>query len=287
MARRSIVLDGDGRCRARRRPVAAVMVALLMAITACSADSSAVLLATTSSVEDTGLLDSLLVRYHAAAPHRVRAIAVGSGEALELGRRRDVDAVLAHAPADEERFMADGHGRARYEVFRNDYLLAGPPADPAGVRATASAVDAIAAIDASGAAFVSRGDRSGTHQKELELRALLPSPATRGSGYMEAGLGMAETLRLASERDAYTLTDRATYLSLAHALRIEPLFDGGTVLLNPYSIIIVAGARNEAGAAHFAAWLRGPEGQARVAEFRGTRGPPPFMPSAEPASNAR
>lgn len=278
--------------RPRRTIVASHCGALLLAVlvAACGENrrGNTVLLATTSSVDDTGLLDSLLVRYHAQTEDRIRSVVVGSGEALELGRRRDVDVVVAHSPPDEERFMAAGHGRARYEVFRNDYLIVGPDVDPARARAHATAAEALAAIATAGATFVSRGDRSGTHQKELELRGMFPTAAPGGPGYVEAGLGMAETLRLASERNGYTLTDRATFAVLHVGLGVVPLVEGDTALANRYSVIVVADARNERGATAFADWLRGAGGQARVAEFGSSDGgPPPFVPSAGYATAPR
>lgn len=198
----------------------------------------------------------------------VRLIAVGSGQAMALGRRRDADVLLVHAPEAEHAFMAGGHGRARLPVMYSDYVIVGPTADPAVVNRAADAADALRRIVLANALFVSRGDDSGTHHRELELWRAAgwpdpPAPPNR----IEAGQGMGETLMMASEREGYTLTDRATWLALADVLSLTLLLDGDARLTNPYSVITVAGAANEAGADLLAAWLTSDEAARLIVGF--------------------
>src|SRR5207247_2204741 len=175
-----------------------------------------------------------------------KMIAVGTGQALALGRRGDADVLLVHAPQAEKQFMAEGHGIERRPVFYNDFVLDGPADDPAHVRAARSPAAAMAAIAQAHALFISRGDDSGTQKKELALwRSAGITPA--GSWYLSAGAGMAEDLRMAAERRAYTLSDRGTYLALARSLRLAILFQGDPSLRNPYAVICVNPRRHPRG----------------------------------------
>lgn len=262
-------------------PVALVLSA------ACAAgdrpgDVEQVVLASTTSTEDSGLFDQLIPAFEESHPGLdVVVIAVGSGEALELGRRKDADVLLVHAPAAESAFVARGHGTDRRRVMYNDFVIVGPAADPAGVRELDDAAEALRRIAATGAPFISRGDDSGTHKKELALwRAAGVSPA--GAWYREAGQGMGDVLRIAAERRAYALADRATCLFLREALQLEVLVEGDERLINPYGVIAVAGARNLAGARAFRDWITGPEGQALIARYGAERfGRPLFIPTAD------
>lgn len=210
----------------------------------------------------------------------MKLVAVGSGQALALGRRRDADVLLVHAPDAEALFMEEGAGRRRLPVMRNDFVVAGPPSDPAGVRGVAGAASALAAIAARGARFISRGDDSGTHQLEQRLwRAAGTDSARLRLVVTHAGQGMAETLLIASERGAYTLTDRATFVMLDAALDLDVLVAGDPALENTYSVITVAGAPNASGADVFADWVRGPEA-ARI--IRGFGASPDGRPLFEP-----
>lgn len=211
-------------------------------------------------------------------------MAVGSGQALELGKRGDADVLLVHSPAAEQEFMQAGHGTDRRFVMRNDFVLAGPPSDPAGVRSAASAADAFGKIARVGERFVSRGDDSGTHRKEIAIwRAAGIEP--QRPWYLEAGQGMGEVLTLADELRAYTLTDRGTYRAMQKGLELEILFEGDPVLDNPYHVITVARARNPDGARRFAEWITGTQGQSVIASF-GLRefGSPLFEPMAREAA---
>jgi tungstate transport system substrate-binding protein len=212
--------------------------------------------------------------------HAVRLVAVGSGQALALGRRGDADLLLAHSAVDEERFMADGAGRRRVPLLRNDFVLVGPPADPAGASEAPDAAAALRAIAAAGARFISRGDSSGTHRAELRLwQDAGVDAATRAALVSDVGQGMAETLSVATERQAYALTDRATFVALSAGLDLRVVHQGDARLANVYSVITVRGARNEAGADLLADWLASPAAAAVIRGF-GTdeAGRPLFVP---------
>lgn len=214
----------------------------------------------------------------------MRVVAVGSGQALELGKRGDADVLLVHAPAAEQEFMKAGHGSDRRFVMRNDFVVAGPPPDPAAARSAAGAASAFEKIARAGARFVSRGDDSGTHRKEIAIwRAAGIEP--RGPWYLEAGQGMGEVLTLADELRAYTLTDRGTYRAMQKGLELEVLFEGDPVLDNPYHVITVTRARNPDGARRFAEWITAVQGQSVIASF-GLRefGSPLFEPMAQTAA---
>lgn len=243
----------------------------------CSSDARELILASTTSVEDSGLFDALLPAFAAAHPDvRVKVIAVGTGEALELGRRRDADVLLVHSPADEQAFMEAGYGRRRAGVMHNDFVIVGPPADPAGIRQAGDATAAMRRAAQAGASFISRGDSSGTHRMELRL---WHAAGVHGP-HLDVGQGMGETLAVASERGAYTLTDRATFLALRSGLDLEILVAGDRALLNHYSVITVAGARNERDADALADWLLSDEARAIIGAFGvQTFGEPLFFPA--------
>ncbi len=237
------------------------------------------MLGATTSTYDSGLLDSLIARFWSARPgYQVRPIVVGSGQALELGRRGDVDVLLVHAPQAEDRFMADGHGVDRVPLMYNDFVLAGPPEDPAAVRGMSEATRALAAIAAINAEFVSRGDGSGTHEREAGLwEAAGISPA--GDWYVVSGQGQGTSLQLAGELGAYTLVDRATFTMLRPLLRLEPLLQGDPALVNLYSVIVASRAAHPAAARVFADWLTSEEGRLAIASFGSdAEGVPLFTP---------
>lgn len=262
---------------------------LLLALAAAPAGAQRtdVLLATTTSTQDTGLLDLLVPRFEARSGFQVKTVAVGTGEALAMGRRGEADVLLVHAPEAEERFMAEGHGARRLAVMHNDFVLVGPPEDPARIRGLTPAA-AFKAIGEAGAAFVSRGDQSGTHKKEEALwrqAGLTP----RGRWHLESGTGMGETLLIAYSKRGYTLTDRGTYLALRRRMDLEVLLEGDSTLRNPYHVIEVNSARHPKvhaeGARRFAEFLVGPDIQRLIATFGLTRyGRPLFFPDALPGS---
>ena len=256
--------------------------------------SSQVLLATTTSTRDAGLLDSLLPIFARQTGYRVKVIAVGSGQALEMGRRGDADVVLSHAP-EAERVLADsGYFLHRRLVMHNDFLIVGPAADPAGLRGLSDAVAALRRTAAARATFISRGDRSGTHQRELQLwkQAGVTPPAGAGVGvgvgvgwYIESGQGMAATLQMADEKRGYTITDRATYLAWRDKLQLVPQVEGDSLLYNVYHVMEVnpknAPRVNTAGGKAFADFLVAPETQALIGAFGKSRfGQSLFVPDA-------
>jgi tungstate transport system substrate-binding protein len=247
-------------------------------------------LATTTSVEDSGLLQALLPSFEAIAGCEVRVVAVGSGQALRLGRTGDVDALLVHAPADEEAFLSEGHGLARRPVMWNDFVLVGPPGDPAGLEAAVGLEDAFHRLAAAGrggrALFLSRGDGSGTNVREKTVWSLAGiEPA--GAWYQETGSGMGDTLRMAAERGAYTLADRATFLSHfpPGSQRLMVLFEGDVRLVNQYSLIVVSPERhpgvNARLAELLAAYLVSEEARAVISAHGTDRaGSPLFHPGS-------
>lgn len=263
-----------------------VAILLVLVVAAGQATAQDVILATTTSTRDAGLLDSLLPEFERRMGYRVRVIAVGSGQALALGRRGDADAVLAHAP-DAERVLADsGYFTRRLLVMHNDFLVVGPPGDPAGLRGMNDATAAFRRLGANAGRFVSRGDRSGTHQMELGLwRGAGVTLPPSGGWYVEAGQGMGETLQMADQKRAYTLIDRATYLVWRDRVGLVPMVEGDSALYNVYHVLVVNPANaprvNHAGAEALARFLVAPETQRRIGAFGRSRfGQSLFVPDA-------
>jgi tungstate transport system substrate-binding protein len=259
----------------------AVLWALILPGMAAAAPARDLILATTTSLQDSGLLDVLLPRFEASSPYRVKAIAVGSGEALRMGEQGSADVLVVHSPSDEERFMAAGFGKDRKELMSNDFVVVGPPGDPAKVRGLPVA-DALRAIRDLGSVFVSRADASGTDKKEKALwKKAGPAPA--GAWYLETGQGMAETLRIASEKSGYALTDRGTFLAVKARLDLVVLVEGEADLLNVYHVITVNPERHPdvdiRGAEAFMEFLLSPATQEVIGEFgRDKFGVPLFKP---------
>jgi tungstate transport system substrate-binding protein len=260
--------------RRARRLVVAAIVALAAAPAPPGAEArpgGRLRLATTTSTDHSGLLRHLLPAFEARCRCEVDVIAVGTGKALKLGERGDVDVVLVHARALEDRFVAEGHGVDRRDVMHNDFVVLGPPGDPAGVKAAPDAAEAFRRIARSGATFVSRGDDSGTHEKERELwRAAGVTPDPRW--HREVGQGMSEVISIAVERGAYTLADRASWASHRARGAVAVLHEGGAALRNPYGVIVVDPARHPgtdaARARDFVEFLTGPEGRRLIESFR-------------------
>lgn len=252
----------------------------LLGVPAVAQEPGPLRLATTTSTQDTGLLEVLLPAFEQATGHRVQVVAVGTGKALKLGEHGDADVLLVHAPEAEEAFVAAGFGIERHEVMRNDFLLAGPPDDPAGLSAANGLEDALQRLKRCGRPFLSRGDESGTHVRERQLWALVGGAPPCG---LEVGQGMAATLRMADEKRAYTLTDRGTFLALASSLGLRALFEGDLRLDNVYSVIAIDPRRipadRHARARLFVAWITSPDAQARIGEFR-VAGQRLFRPTA-------
>ena len=227
--------------RARILLAIGLLAALALLAAACGDDESELILATTTSTENTGLLDELIPRFEEWSGDSVKMVAVGSGAAMEMGERGDADVLLVHSPAAERDFMAAGDGESRVRVMYNDFIIVGPAEDPAGIAGTSDASAAMAAIAEAGATFASRGDDSGTHLKERELWTAAGIEAPQGeSWYLETGQGMSETLTIAAERDGYTLADRGTWLATADAERLLIAVEGDERLFNVYHVIVVS-----------------------------------------------
>lgn len=195
-------------------------------------------LATTTSVQDTGLLDALADAFQENSRYKLLPVAVGSGQAMRLGKTGEADILWVHSPEEEEQFVAEGFGVKRTAFVHNDFVILGPPADPAEIKGIVKAADAFRKIAVSGALFVSRGDDSGTHRKEKKLWKIAGAVPAKGN-YMEAGQGMAGTVTIAGEKNAYCLADRATWLSLGKSTGLALLCEGDGALLNRYSLILV------------------------------------------------
>ena len=239
-------------------------------------------LATTTSTENSGLLAHLLPPFERESGYRIHVIAVGTGKALRMGRDGDVDVVLVHAPAAERKFVEAGYGVERFPVMHNDFLIIGPAGDPARTSGLKDASLALRRIAGHGAPFVSRGDDSGTHKKELSLwRAAEIEPG--GGWYREAGQGMGKVLQIAAEMEAYTLTDRGTWLAYRRRLPLRPLVEGDPRLFNPYGIIAVNPSLhpgvNHLGAVALIRWITSPQGQRLIADYR-LQGETLFHPDA-------
>lgn len=266
----------------------AVLVALLSLQAGCAARRmqgtapQRLVLATTTSTQDSGLLGALIPAFEQAHPgYVVDVIAVGTGEALRLGEQKDADVLLVHAPEAEMAFVAAGHGTERRDVCYNRFVVVGPASDPAGAAHAVDASDAFERIATRRALFASRGDDSGTHKKERALwEAAGVTPG--GAWYLETGQGMGETLKIASEKQAYTLADEATYVVMRESLDLALLYDADPSLRNQYGVILVAAAQNEQGAREFADWICGPAGQGVIARFGvDCFGHPLFVPNAQ------
>jgi tungstate transport system substrate-binding protein len=269
-----------------RRVRAGLLTALAIVLAACGRapdrpEPGRVLLVATHTIEDSGLLDSLLVHFRAAEPDYALQLTVAStGEALEMGRRGDVDVLFTHSPPDEEAFVADAHGFDRREVMYNDFVLLGPPSDPGGARDDDDVARAFAAVAASGVGFVSRADDSGTSIREHAIWSDAGIEPV-APWYIEAGVGMADALHIASERGAYVLSDRGTWLFTRTTLDLDVISEGDPRLLNQYAVTRVRAAANPEGARRFIDWITGTDGQGVIGRYgREITGEPLFVPNA-------
>lgn len=258
-----------------KKPLCIALFALLLALQMPGSPSAAqperLRLATTTSTDNSGLLAELLPAFEATCGCTVDVIAVGTGQALRLASRGDVDVVMVHAPALEEAFVAEGFGVERRTFMRNDFVIVGPASDPVGVRGVTRGAEALAKLAESDATFISRGDESGTHQRERLLwKAVGLKPV--GDGYLSAGQGMGAVLTLAHEKQAYTLTDRGTWLARKEGLDLEVLVEGDPAMVNPYSVMLVNPARFDwvqvGLARQLIAWLCSDDGQRRIGAYR-------------------
>jgi tungstate transport system substrate-binding protein len=245
------------------------------------------ILATTTSTQDSGLLDVLVPLFEQQTGFTVQTVAVGSGQAMEMGQNGDADVLLVHSPSAEKTFMADGYGKDRALVMHNDFIVIGPAEDPARIKGL-SAVDAFKAIAAAQAPFVARADKSGTSTKELGIwkKAELDPATEKPAWYIETGQGMGASLTIASEKSAYILTDRATYLANQDNLVLDLLVEGDTSLLNVYHVITVnpekATKANYDGAIAFLKFMTDPATQEVIGKFGVEKfGQPLFVPDAD------
>lgn len=263
-----------------------VSVCLLAGPAGVAADDAFIILQSTTSTRNSGLFDYLLPLYEAHSGVEVRAVAVGTGQALKNARNGDGDVLLVHAKPAEEAFVAEGFGIERFDLMYNDFVIVGPAADPAAINGSADAVAALKAIAGAAATFASRGDDSGTHKKELALwQSTGTDPAAAsGSWYRETGSGMGATLNVAIGTDAYCLTDRATWISFANKRDFRIHVEGDPRLYNQYGLIVVNPEKHprvkHAAAQAFVDWLLSDAGQAAIAAFR-VDGKQLFYPNAK------
>ena len=259
----------------------------LLLFTGCDGNPESITLATTTSTENSGLLNEILPHFEETHNIEVKVVAVGTGAALDMGRGKDADVLLVHARALEEEFVAEGYGTERYSVMYNDFVILGPMDDPAGLKADApnDVLEALTLIWEQEADFVSRGDNSGTHVMELDLlNEAGRSP--EGDFYVSAGQGMGAVIEMADEMGAYTIADRGTFLSMMNELDLQVVTEGDERLFNPYGVIPVTQDEGEnlnlEGAQTFAEWIVSPEVQEMIGAFGIEEfGEPLFIPDAD------
>ena len=244
-----------------------------------------IILSTTTSTQDSGLLDTLIPIFEKKTGYFVKTIAVGSGQAMAMGQKGEADVLLVHSPDAEKKFVAAGYGVNRRLVMHNDFVIVGPSADPAKIKGTKSTAEAFKKIAKSKSIFMSRGDNSGTHAKEKVIWKAAGTGYEGEKWYQQTGLGMGQTLNVATEKRAYTLTDRGTYLALKKRLDLPILVEGDAILLNVYHVIEVNPAKwpkvNAKGAKAFADFMVSAEAQAVIRTFGIDRyGSPLFFPDA-------
>ena len=252
---------------------AALLCALATGAAAAGPDvqQKNIILATTTSTQDSGLLDALLPFFEKQSGYFVKTIAVGSGQAIAMGAKGEADVLLVHSPADEKKFIDEGNGGRRLLIMHNDFIIVGPAADPAGIKTAKNAPEALKKIADKKALFLSRGDKSGTHSKEKKIWGAAAIDPENQPWYQQTGLGMGQTLGVAAEKKGYTLADRGTYLSLKKTLGLEILCQGDKNLLNIYHVIEVSPQKwpkvNAAGAKAFADFMVSAPAQKLIGAF--------------------
>ena len=268
------------------RRLGAALLALLFvgAATLAQAQDKFIVMASTTSTEQSGLFAHLLPAFKQASGIDVRVVAVGTGQALDIARRGDADILFVHDTAAEEKFVAEGNSVKREDVMYNDFVLVGPKSDPAGARGS-DIVAALKKVAASGQPFISRGDRSGTHAAELRLwkKAGIDLAGARPAGYKECGCGMGPALNIAASTGAYVLADRGTWLSFKNRADLAVLVEGDKRLFNQYGVIVVNPAKHphvkKELAQAFADWVVSPAGQQAIADYK-IGGEQLFFPNA-------
>ena len=256
-------------------------LAALLAVTA-TAGAQTITMASTTSTEQSGLFSHLLPAFKKASGIDIKVVAVGTGQAIDMARRGDADVLFVHDQTAEEKFVAEGNALKRYAVMVNDFVLIGPKADPAAVRGK-DIVEALRKIAATGAPFISRGDKSGTHAAELRYWVLAGMADAKGGGYKECGCGMGPALNIGSSANAYVLADRGTWLSFKNRADLAVLVEGDRRLYNQYGVMVVNPARHPhlkaAEAQKFVDWVTSPVGQSSIAAYK-IGGEQLFFPNA-------
>jgi len=242
-----------------------VLVMSLLLLSACSERDTSIVLATTTSTYDSGLLDYILPVFTEKTGWDVRVVSVGTGAAMQLGRDGEADVLLVHARSQEDAFVADGFAEARYDVMYNDFVVVGP--SDGLISHNTNVATTFTAILEQHLPFVSRGDESGTHTRELSLWSKLGFDPTDNEGYIESGSGMGDTLGMTAEMEAFTLADRATWLSYPNKRNLIIVCENDPELLNPYGVIIVSSTRVQKGAELFVDWIRSAETQELIRSF--------------------
>ncbi|MEY4732215.1 MAG: hypothetical protein RLZZ464_281 [Pseudomonadota bacterium] len=258
---------------------------LLLAVlssAALYAQAQSIVMSSTTSTEQSGLFAHLLPAFKKASGIDIKVVALGTGQALDMARRGDADVVFVHDQVAEEKFVADGFGLKRLPVMYNDFVLIGPKADPAGTKGK-DILSALGKVAAGNAAFVSRGDKSGTHAAELRYWKLANLEAAKGSGYRECGCGMGPALNIAASQGAYVLADRATWLNFKNRADLAVLVEGDQRLFNQYGVMVVNPAKHahvkQAEAQKFVDWVTSPAGQANISDYK-IGGEQLFFPNA-------
>ena len=263
----------------------ALLTVLFVAGNPVQAQQKNIILATTTSTQDSGLLDVLIPMFEKKTGFFVKTIAVGSGQAMAMGQKGEADVLLVHSPAAEKKFVAEGYGVNRRIIMHNDFIVVGAAEDPAKIKGTKSTPESFKKIAASGALFLSRADKSGTHSKEMGIWTAAGINPEGQKWYQQTGLGMGQTLNVASEKKGYTLADRGTYLALKKNLALDILAEGDAILLNVYHVIEVNPAKfpkvNVAGGKAFADFMVSKEVQDIIKTFGVEKyGSPLFFPDA-------
>ena len=269
-----------------------VLLLIMMAFPLLNAQAeSEIIMASTTSTENSGLLGYILPMFEKKTGIKVKVVARGTGAAIEMGKRGDADVVFVHAKEQELKAVEEGYFVNRYDVMYNDFVIIGPPEDPAKIKGVKSASDAFHKIAESGSPFVSRGDNSGTHTKELAIWKKADIDPKGQKWYLEAGQGMEKTQRIANEKRAYTLTDRGTWLATWEKDKLEMviLLEGDPILFNQYGVMAVNPEKNKhvkfKEAMEFINWIISKEGQQAIASFKDNLGNQLFIPNAKSASN--
>lgn len=267
------------------RIILILAVILFFSVSLCASEPRTIILATTTSVENSGLLNHILPIFEKKTGIKVKVVARGTGAAIEMGKRGDADAVFVHAKELELQAVKEGYFVNRHDVCYNDFVIVGPKEDPARIRGVKKAHEAFKHIASSQSLFVSRGDRSGTHLKELKIWEIAGINPKGQRWYLEAGQGMEKTLRIANEKRAYTLTDRGTWLAIKDKLDLSILFEGDPILFNQYGVMAVNPQKHThvkyKEAMEFINWIISKEGQSAIASFKDKFGNQLFIPNAK------